>query len=195
MIYLLCSLILLSGLQYTTTFKASLIASSHPILLVFLLRFKGVRVSYLEWIGVIVAFCGMALSTSSQFFGPTPAATAEQTKEHRYELLGFYLCFQAATFEVLVLFNRIATKKYVPLMQYTAGTTCVVAVMSSLASLALEGGNVLSSASAQHGGIQVFCLQENCIFGWASSKWWLMVMLFALWVGVVCVAGFNYAVS
>lgn len=151
--------------------------------------------SYLEWIGVFVAFGGMALSTAKDFIGSTVSATEEETKQHRYELLGYYLCFQAAVFEVLILFNRIATKKYVPLMQYTAGTTLVVAIMSSLASLALEGGNVLSSSSAQHGGIQVFCQQENCIFGWTSSKWALKIMMFGLWVGVVCVAGFNYAVS
>lgn len=182
------------ALQYTSTFKASLIASSHPILLVFMLRFKGVKVSYMEWIGVLVAFSGMVISNSKDFFGGTLAATEADTKHHKYELLGFYLCFQAAMFEVLILFNRIATKKYVPLMQYTAYTTTVVAIMSSIASLALEGGNVLSSASAKH-GIEVFCLQENCIFGWMSERWAFKVVMFGLFVGVICVAGFNYAVS
>ncbi len=67
--------------------------------------------------------------------------------------------------------------------------------MSTAASMLLEGGNVMSSGSAQHGGIQMFCLQEHCIFGWMSQKWVVKILLFGLWIGVICIAGFNYAVQ
>ncbi len=101
------------GLQYTTTFKASLVASSHPILLVMSMQCKGMPVSALEWLGVFVSFGGMVLSSSKDIF----AASGGSTTESRYEFLGLFLCLLAAAAEVVVLFNRIMTKKYVPLMQ------------------------------------------------------------------------------
>jgi hypothetical protein len=47
----------------------------------------------------------------------------------------------------------------------------------------------------EHGQVQVFCLQTNCVFGWASERWVRAMLLFGLTIGVVCFAGFNYAVQ
>lgn len=45
------------------------------------------------------------------------------------------------------------------------------------------------------GDIEIFCLEEHCIFGWMSTEWVYKVLIFGLWIGVFCIAGFNYAVS
>eukprot|EP01034_Spumella_vulgaris_P043349 gene43349-53821_t len=130
-------------------------------------------VSYIEWIGVLISFGGMVLSDSKDLFGDSDSSMS--ASQHRYEYLGFFLCFLAAAAEVLVLFNRIATKKYVPLMQYTASTTIVVCSCATIMSVLLEG-------------TRVFCLGDDCVFGWASKKWALKILLFGLWVGVICIA-------
>lgn len=46
-----------------------------------------------------------------------------------------------------------------------------------------------------HGGIELFCLEDHCVFGWMSSEWAVKILIFGLWIGVFCIAGFNYAVS
>lgn len=73
---------------------------------------------------MFVSFGGMILSSSKDMFGSNEKDTEENLQQHKYEFLGFFLCFLAASFEVMVLFNRIATKKYVPLFQ--VGKNCSV---------------------------------------------------------------------
>jgi hypothetical protein len=41
----------------------------------------------------------------------------------------------------------------------------------------------------------MFCLEEHCVFGWMSKEWVWKILVFGLWIGVFCIAGFNYAVS
>lgn len=48
--------------------------------------------------------------------------------------------------------------------------------------------------SPTNGGIQIFCQQDNCVFGWTSSRWVVEMLVFGFTVGVVHIAGFNYAV-
>jgi drug/metabolite transporter (DMT)-like permease len=98
------------ALQYTTTVRASVFASSHPLMLVVLLSILGHKVSLLEWLGVLVAIGGLLLCSGQGFFD-TGGASAGST------LFGDGLCLVAAMAEVLVLLNRQKTKKYVPLMQ------------------------------------------------------------------------------
>ncbi len=35
------------------------------------------------------------------------------------------------------------------------------------------------------GNIDVFCLQEHCVFGWMSNEWVGKILVFGLWVGVL----------
>ncbi len=101
-------------------------------------------------------------------------------------------------------------------------TTVIVTTLSTICSLLLEGkhkivpippnefslqlvnassigvnGTVIAEYAFTHygGGIEVFCLEEHCIFGWMSKEWVYKILVFGLWVGVFCIAGFNYAVS
>eukprot|EP01038_Epipyxis_sp_PR26KG_P013335 gene13335-17884_t len=177
------------GLYFTTTFRASLIASSHPLILVIVLRLRGVQVSYLEVIGVITSLLGIFLVGLPTFFDEeTPS---NPNYDSRYELLGYLLCFIAAGAEVVIMLNRIVTKKYVPLMQYTALTTLVNAVLSSIASILFESSNI----DPISGNLDLFCVTDNCVFGWVSKKWMVRMLLFGLVIGVVCFAGFNYAMQ
>ena len=41
----------------------------------------------------------------------------------------------------------------------------------------------------------IFCSQEDCLFGWATRKWIGKILVFSFIVGVICIMGFNYAVS
>lgn len=185
---LLCWIV---GLMYTTTFKASILACCHPLLLVIYLQFIGTKLSMFEIVGVFVSFSGVFVSCLKDLIHPEERTDIPA----HYQILGYCLCFLAAACEVIVLFNRITTKKYVPLMQYTFATTLIVAICATYASLLLEGTGIVyvPGIDLPH-GIQMFCLEDYCIFGWLSHKWLEMILLFGLWVGVVCIAGFNYAV-
>lgn len=118
------------ALQYTTTFKASVITCSHPIMLTVYLYFLNMPVSLLEYLGVLVSFSGLILSSVQDLLEnhQDPASTtlsdasnidhtAAPHVDDAHEILGIILCLFSAACEVLVLFNRITTKKYVPLMQ------------------------------------------------------------------------------
>lgn len=100
------------GLQYTTTFKASVLANVHPILLVVCFAVMGTPVAKLEWAGVLISFGGIFIISLAE-----RGDTDEGTRGGRKEVYGLILCFLAAVAEVLVLFNRIKTQKMVPLLQ------------------------------------------------------------------------------
>ena len=110
------------GLQYTTTFRASIIANLHPLLLVITMRAMGVRVSYLEWFGTLISISGLVIVGLPDLYSEETTSTTGKN-----ELYGFFLCFLAAACEVAVLFNRIKTKQYVPLMQVSQSTIVVLA--------------------------------------------------------------------
>jgi len=176
------------GLQYTTTFKASVVANLHPILLVMSLAAGGTAVSCLEWVGVLVSFGGILLISLRE----RPSHLPPEVVAHDKEWLGLLLCFVSAACEVLVVFNRLKTKRFVPLMQYTAATTVVVALISSLSFLVLE-----SDADSSWAG-SIFCRgleSDHCIIGWTSYKWIRKVFLFGFIIGVICFTGFNYALQ
>jgi drug/metabolite transporter (DMT)-like permease len=120
---LLCWIV---GLQFTTTFKASLIACTHPLMLVLYLKCRGIYVSYMSMFGVIFAFSGLIISNYPDLYqemhqstssSDTTTSTTNNTAGFGGQILGISLCFLAAACEVVILFNRIATTKYVPLMQ------------------------------------------------------------------------------
>lgn len=117
------------ALQYTTTFRASVLTSSHPIMLTIVMRFQNMPVSLMEYLGVFVSFLGLIITSAQELLGHNAASPAEsidptqfdhQSAPHpdqEHEILGVVLCFAAAACEVLLLFSRMTTKKYVPLMQ------------------------------------------------------------------------------
>lgn len=127
------------GLRYISTFKASILATCHPILLVFWMRCNGKVVSYAEWIGVFIAFFGVFISNLSQLLkelhGSSNSSTSSNTSglipvgeggnatealeamPWHYQLLGILFCLLAAFGEVIVIVNRMKTRKYVPLFQ------------------------------------------------------------------------------
>ncbi len=102
-------------------------------------------------------------------------------------------------------------------------TTVIVAALSTIFSLLFEGKHGILPIPAKEyrlqlvnasyigvngtmyaeeyvfshygGGIEVFCLEEHCVFGWMSKEWVYKILVFGLWIGVFCIAGFNYAVS
>lgn len=39
------------------------------------------------------------------------------------------------------------------------------------------------------------CFESYCLLGWMAPAWRSKMLLFGLWVGAVCITGFNYAVS
>lgn len=66
----------------------------------------------------------------------------------------------------------------------------------------MEGTGVIKSAALvdDYGrpipqSIDVFCTHDNCVFGWMARKWAMKILLFGLVIGVVCIAGFNYAMQ
>lgn len=108
----------ISGLKYTSVVKASIIASLHPLLLVFVLRFSGEAISVMEWIGTVFSIIGMVISSGKGLYHMYHSEnTDEEAVNARLELYGLCLCFLAAVSEVVVILNRVQIKKHVPLMQ------------------------------------------------------------------------------
>ena len=98
------------SLQYTTTVRASLVASLHPLFLVFVIYFSGGSVSRYEWLGVVLSIAGLCV-VGSDGFGDTGGKAM-----HRV-LFGDALNLVAAMAQVVVILNRRRIKNYVPLFQ------------------------------------------------------------------------------
>lgn len=174
------------GLKYVTTFKASIVASSHPVLLVIAMQFTGSSVSVAEWAGVLVSFGGMFISEyrpSSEGVEKDPTADVP----FRMQMVGYFFCLLAAAGEVVTIMNRLKTRKYVPLMQYTLSTSIFVMIMASVLSVVLEGATLFEDGQ--------LCFSDACVLGWISPTWWFKVLMFGLVIGAVCITGFNYSVS
>eukprot|EP01039_Chlorochromonas_danica_P003713 gene3713-4062_t len=173
------------GLQYVTTFKASVISSSHPVLLVIALRCSGHNISLAEWLGVTISFGGMFLSEYRP--SSSHAELVEETTPFHLQLFGYSLCLLAAAGEVVTILNRIKTRKYVPLLQYTTFTSFVVALCATILAVCLEGSKFLEDGE--------ICYGPLCLLGWMAPAWRAKMLLFGLWIGAVCITGFNYAMQ
>lgn len=115
------------GIRFTTLVRASLLCNTHPVFLVIIVRCMGSMVTWLEWGGVSVTMFGLVLSSLKDLFqGAAEGASARNENEW----IGDSLCIVAAVGEVMVLLNRVKTKKYVPIMQvFRKSFKCVVACM------------------------------------------------------------------
>eukprot|EP01039_Chlorochromonas_danica_P003650 gene3650-3996_t len=173
------------GLQYVTTFKASIVASCHPVLLVFVMKFMGHEISIAEWIGVMVSFGGMFLSEYR--VSGAEAEAVEETTPFHLQLFGYFLCFLAAAGEVVTILNRIKTRKYVPLLQYTVATSIAVMICATVLALWIEERKLFEDGR--------LCFEAHCLLGWMAPAWRFKMLVFGLWVGAVCITGFNYAMQ
>lgn len=135
------------GLQYVSTFKASIVSSSHPVLLVLALRMKGHAVSWAEWLGVLIAFGGMFLS---EYKTSGTVENAIDEVPFHLQLFGYSLCFLSAAGEVVTILNRIKTRQYVPLLQVSADAHSYIAALS-LMGFAVHCGNELHRRLQRHG--------------------------------------------
>lgn len=132
------------SLRFISTFKASILATCHPIILVFWLRCNGKTVSYAEWFGVFISFFGVFVSNGSsiyrEIYGNGSSANASSSTGNPSEevhgggnvteelenmplhlqFVGVAFCLLAALGECVVIVNRIKTRKYVPLLQVSS---------------------------------------------------------------------------
>lgn len=113
------------GLQYTSTVRASLFSSLHPLMLVVILYFNGTKASYLEWIGIIVSILGIAISSLSGIQDIIRGKSSDES-DNKLALVGDFLCIVAAFNEAVIILNRHKIKKYVPLMQVSYAFISVV---------------------------------------------------------------------
>lgn len=218
------------ALQFISTFKASIVATCHPIILVVSLYFTAPNlVSKLEAYGVFIAFFGMIASNFSELLGKnedssssdissdfnntesfpalnitsTVFSTLSTTHPHGgsedeklnnmpiyLQMLGVLLCFLSAVSEVVVIFNRIETRKYIPLIQYTTVTTIIVSISSTILTIFFDGTHLFNENSYS------LCLSgSKCVLGWLDNYWIYKILLFGLWIGAVCITGMNYAMQ
>ena len=101
------------SLQYTTTVRASLVASLHPLFLVFVIYFTGGNVSKYEWIGVIISIIGLFIVGSDGLWNTGTGNSYSASMV----LFGDVLNIIAALSQVVVILNRRRIKTYVPLFQ------------------------------------------------------------------------------
>lgn len=101
------------GLQYTTTVRAAILESSHPLQLVCYMQFYlQLSVSRFEWIGVLLAIFGIIVVTFSDL-----TSLDQLNDKSALSWFGDTLCILSAVSEVVVILNRSQLKKHVPLMQ------------------------------------------------------------------------------
>jgi drug/metabolite transporter (DMT)-like permease len=167
------------ALQYTSTVHASLITSTQPMILSIYYQCIGQPVSGLEWLGIFVCSLGIGIASMTKMVS---SQGSESAASYQAELWGDILCLLSAFFEVFILINRQKVKPYCPLLQYTAFTTIVVVFVSTSAAVILEDCSILG-------------LGDHSVFGWASRTWAHLMLPFGFFIGVICIAGFNYAVS
>ena len=161
------------GLRYTSTVRASIICGTHPLMLLLYLFIRGVKVSYYEWFGIILAMIGGIITVKWD----------QDDTAAKNELYGDVFCLLSSVAEVVVILNRKKTK--VPLFQYSAATTAVVAILSSIVSSIIESDGINS----------YFCLENTCVFGWLNDQWVIPMLIFGFVVGLICITGFNYAMQ
>ena len=162
-----------SALQYTTTVRASIATGLHPVFLVIYISFfSSINVQKLEWLGVIISVCGLSLT----IFDEDPLAT---NIERKLEFLGLFLCVLGSVFEVFVLVNREVIGKLIPTMLYSLLTTIGVVIVSSIILVFFHSTPL---DFTDHG-----------LFGWCTARWAEKMFFFGFVVGVICVAGFNFA--
>lgn len=115
------------GLRFISTFKASVLAACHPIMLVLYMRCTGKSLTPGEYAGVGIAFVGVVVSNLASVFssvtnGSTSSNTISDTGNMDtipwyWQSLGVILCLLSAFGETMVIINRIQTRLYVPLFQ------------------------------------------------------------------------------
>jgi drug/metabolite transporter (DMT)-like permease len=173
----------INGLELTTAVRASLITNMHPLIMVLYMCLRGQRVDRLDWGGVLLAFSGiMVMALDKVGSSGVNHRDVHASSSPMLELCGMFLCLAAATADCFVMINRKMIKKYVPLMQYTCVTALFVLVACAIFSMLFED-------------TEVFCVGRNdCLFGWAGSRWIQPMATFGFVNGVVCQAGFNFAV-
>jgi len=167
-----------SALKYTTTVRASIFAGLHPLFLVMYYGCRGQVVSQTEWLGVLVACTGITLT----IFDETPEQLVESQDARHLEWLGLFLCVCAAVAEVLILVCRSVVSTNVPTMMYTFCTTVEVALISAI--MCLVTGQATDIGFGDTG-----------LLGWLTAKWAAKMFVFGFVVGVICVAGFNFAMT
>lgn len=174
------------SLQYISTVKASLISNLHPLLMVVILYYQGSPVGVMDWTGVFIAIVGVGILGTPGFLNEHSSSSESESNDEAiplsYQLFGAALCFLAAIGELIVILNRNQIKKYVPLMQYTAVTTTLIVIVSSIYTVIFEGTTILY-------------FNKNSLLGWTSPDWVGKILIFGLIVGVFCIAAFNYAMQ
>ncbi|CAE7413937.1 unnamed protein product, partial [Symbiodinium microadriaticum] len=146
----------------------------HPIFLIGYLRCRGQSLSYYEWIGTWVTMLGLFVAAAKDVLGGGGFEG----------IFGDLLGCLSAVCQVMVILNRHKIKKYVPLWQYSAVTTLLVAAVSAGIHMLVE----------HKGPEDIFCARIDCVFGWASHQWLLTMAIFAL-VVATCISGYNYSVQ
>lgn len=123
--------------------------------------------------GVLISFFGLCLAASD--------VNSESVIDKERDIFGDFLCVGSALGQTAVLINRAKIINHVPTMAYTFSTTLVVAFTSSIISVICLG---VSFGAEDHG-----------LFGWVSPYWIGKMFIFSFVVGVMCVAGYNYAMK
>jgi drug/metabolite transporter (DMT)-like permease len=176
------------GVKYTTTVRASVFANTHPLMLVTVLYLTGSKVQLLEWVGVSVIMCGICYSFVNQLDDFVAASVPATTNTGQQStVFGDSLCLIAAFADMVLVLIRTKTTPHMTTLQYTGYTSLGIVLISTICSLYMDG--------TPENPVGIFCLQEDCVFGWMNGRWVCLMLIFGLTVGVVCIAGFNYAVQ
>lgn len=155
----------------------------HPLALVLFLSCTGERVSKLEWFGICLSLLGIGISS---FHGILEIFSGGTGHGESRALFGDSLCLFVGLVEAAIIVNRHRVKKFVPVLAFTFYTTTIATFCAAIFFMIFEG----------HLDLQlVACLRETCLLGWASPQWYILMLIFGLVVGLVYMAGFNYAVS
>lgn len=105
------------GVKYTTTVRASLFASTHPLMLVVTMYISGHDVHWLEWVGVLVILAGTCYSFGFQLPFTSVDSNGSPAVSTWY---GDSLCLISAFTDMVIIIIRSRTTQHMTTLQVSS---------------------------------------------------------------------------
>jgi len=164
------------ALHWVTILRAALICATHPLFMICWLRCIGTPILSIEWIGVVVAFSGIVVSSGQKLFD-----ASNNDPDSILALVGDALCLLSASMWCTSLIAAKKVTAHLPLFMYTFITTTFVVFASSIASIIFEDST--------------FSMSITGLGGWLLPAWIHIMLIFAIVVGLFTMTAYNYAVQ
>eukprot|EP00455_Lapot_gusevi_P027654 TRINITY_DN2935_c0_g2_i2.p1 TRINITY_DN2935_c0_g2~~TRINITY_DN2935_c0_g2_i2.p1 ORF type:complete len:244 (-),score=31.10 TRINITY_DN2935_c0_g2_i2:65-796(-) len=165
------------ALRLTTTVRASLFTSTYPLIMVFWMRLRGIKVSAGETVGVLCSLAGLGVCMLDGIDG---SSTDGETS---LSFLGDAMCFLSAFFFTFNIAFGSTVRQTVPLFTYNFIVSMVLMLEAGAFSLIVESDT--SFGTGRRG-----------VFGWTDHDMIVVAFLvMGLFVSALGLTAFNFGVK